>query len=73
LSANLIECAASGKADERLIDALDGIMTGSPGPEECATLLLSWGNSSGGDSLAGMALALSLLDPTLERHYPISS
>ncbi len=62
LSANLIECAVKGEADERLIHALDGIMTGKPGPQECANLLLSWGNSSGGDSLVGIALAINLLD-----------
>jgi len=62
LSANLIECAANGEADERLIHSLDGILSGHPGPDECAKLLLSWGNTSGGDSLVGMALALSLLN-----------
>jgi hypothetical protein len=58
LSANLIACAAQGQADERLIRALDGLMTGSPGPEECARSLADWGNSSGGDALVGMALAI---------------
>ena len=62
LSANLIESAANGEADERLIDALDGIMTGFPDSKECARLLLSWGNSSGGDTLTGIALAVNLLD-----------
>jgi hypothetical protein len=58
LSANLIACAAQGQADERLVAALDGIMTGDPGPEACAQLLLGWGSSSGGDALAGMTLAI---------------
>jgi hypothetical protein len=66
LSANLIECAVNGEADERLINALDGIMTGIPDSEACARLLLSWGNSSGGDTLTGIALALSLLDAAKE-------
>jgi len=66
LSANLIECAVNGEADERLINALDGIMTGIPDSEACARLLLSWGNSSGSDTLTGIALTLSLLDAAKE-------
>lgn len=57
LSANLIECASLGQADERLILALDGMLAGTLDPASCATLLLSWGNSSGSDALLGMALA----------------
>jgi hypothetical protein len=71
LSANLIECAANGDANERLIQAFDGIMTGVPGPEKCARLLLSWGNSSGGDALTGMVLAISLFDSTQGRRHPL--
>jgi hypothetical protein len=58
LSANLIACAAQGQADERLITALDGIMTGSPAPDQCAEALSNWGNSSGREALVGMALAI---------------
>lgn len=58
LSANLIECAALGLADERLIDALDWIVTGLSDEPETISHLLGWGNSSGVDSLAGMAVAL---------------
>jgi hypothetical protein len=58
LSANLITCASQGQADERLINALDGIMTGSPVPDQCAQDLSNWGNSSGCDALVGMALAI---------------
>ena len=58
LSANLIECASLGQADERLIQALDGIMTGEPDPDTCVTLLLSWGHTSGMYVLAGMAWAI---------------
>jgi len=61
LSANLIECAALGQADERLVTALDGIMTGKPEPSVCADLLLGWGSSSGSDALAGMVLAIKTL------------
>jgi hypothetical protein len=59
LSANLIECASLGQADERLIQALDGIMTGEPDPHTCVTLLLSWGHTSGMYVLAGMAGAMA--------------
>ncbi len=57
LSANLIECATLGLADERLIMALDGILAGTLDPASCAQLLFSWGNSSGCDAFVGMALA----------------
>lgn len=62
LSASLIECATQGQADERLIFALDQLATGKSPPEECATLLLSWGHASGGDALTGMALAMRSLE-----------
>jgi len=58
LSANLIECAALGLADERLINALDWIVTGVAREPEIISHLLGWGNSSGVDSLTGMAVAL---------------
>jgi hypothetical protein len=58
LSANLIACASQGQADERLINALDGIMTGSPAPDHCARDLSNWGNSSGCDALVGMTLSI---------------
>lgn len=58
LSANLIECATLGQADERLISALDGILTGEPDPDTCITHLLSWGHTSGANALVGMAMAL---------------
>lgn len=59
LSANLIECAAAGQADERLIAVADGIALGSAAVEECIDDLLSWGSSSGIDALLGMVLAVS--------------
>lgn len=58
LSANLIECASLGQADERLLLALDGIMTANPDPPTCAAALAAWGNTSGHDALVGMALVL---------------
>ena len=57
LSANLITCATMGEADQRLILALDRLMTA----EKCDLCwldgLLTWGNSSGMDAFAGMILA----------------
>jgi hypothetical protein len=57
LSSNLIECAIFGEADQRLINALDGLMTA----EKCDLVwldgLLTWGSSSGLDAFAGMILA----------------
>jgi hypothetical protein len=57
LSANLIECAAEGEADERLINVVDGLVAGTPPIEECVGCVLGWGNSSGSDVLVGLALA----------------
>ncbi|MBM4425580.1 MAG: DUF2877 domain-containing protein, partial [Chloroflexi bacterium] len=59
LSANLIECAARGEADERLLAAADCLLTGQPDAPTAARTLASWGASSGADTLAGMAMALS--------------
>jgi Protein of unknown function (DUF2877) len=58
LSANLIEMAASGSGDERLIMGLDGIMCGDLDETACAANFISLGNSSGADALAGIALAI---------------
>jgi len=60
LSASLIECATQGQADERLINALDSLVTGAPDLEACISRLLSWGSSSGEYVLRGMTLALNL-------------
>ena len=59
LSANVIECVTAGHADERMLSLIDGIMTGVPTAEECADLALSFGNSSGIDTLAGMMMAVN--------------
>jgi len=57
LSANLIECAAQGLADERLIAALDYLMAGLGDEREMIHGLLDWGSSSGVDALVGMLVA----------------
>ena len=59
LSANLIECAANGEADERLITIITGLTTGTPSIAECTECALSWGHSSGVDALIGLALTLT--------------
>jgi hypothetical protein len=59
LSANLIECAAKGLADERLLFALDGIVAGTLSCAACAELLLAWGNSSGLAAFSGMAVVIT--------------
>jgi hypothetical protein len=59
LSANLIECATIGQSDERLMSAIDCIVTGKPQESECVPALLGWGASSGVDALAGVAIALT--------------
>jgi Protein of unknown function (DUF2877) len=59
LSANLIECATQGLANERLINALDWIVTGVVREPEVVAHLLEWGNSSGVDAFTGMAIVLT--------------
>jgi hypothetical protein len=58
LSANLIECATLRLANERLINALDWIVTGVAREPDIISHLLKWGNSSGVDAFTGMAVAL---------------
>lgn len=58
LSANLIECACLGLADERLISAVDFLAVGDQPLPEVLSGLLSWGNSSGIDALVGMMTAI---------------
>ncbi len=60
LAANLLACAGHGQADERLLAALDGLMSGNLSPWESASRLAEWGNFSGFDALCGMALAAGI-------------
>jgi hypothetical protein len=60
LSANLIECATFGEADQRLIAAIDWLMSQTPWTAEITANLLDWGHSSGVDTLVGFVTALSL-------------
>jgi hypothetical protein len=59
ISENLISCAAQGSADERLLYVVDGIFTGECEMKDCVSLILELGNSSGIDSLVGMATVLT--------------
>jgi hypothetical protein len=56
LSVNLIELAAAGDGDERLLVPLDSIFTGHPSPKKSAALLRAYGSSSGIDAFTGMVL-----------------
>jgi hypothetical protein len=58
LSANLIECASLGVADERLVASIDYIMEGKTDARDIAMGLVGWGSSSGIDALTGMVIAL---------------
>jgi hypothetical protein len=59
LSANLIECASRGLADQRLVDALDWLVSEIGNDVRVIDELLTWGSSSGADAFVGFAAALS--------------
>ena len=61
LSAALIQCAAIGEGDERLMDALRWIAQSDRDVAHARESLLSYGSSSGVDALAGMLTALFLV------------
>jgi len=56
LSVRLIECAAQGEADERLLAAADYLFSGAGDESKVLDELLTWGASSGTDALVGMAV-----------------
>jgi hypothetical protein len=58
LSACLIECAAQGEADERLLAAADYLFSGAGDASKVVDELLTWGASSGLDALVGMAVVI---------------
>jgi len=59
LSANLIESASLGLADERLIDMLDLMVSGIARNEHVIDRLLTWGHSSGVEAFYGMVFGIS--------------
>jgi len=58
LSANLIECAAQGEADERLINTVDFLISELPYKKNIVENLLHWGDSSGIFVFWGMAITI---------------
>ncbi len=58
LSAALIRCAAQGAGDERVLNALRWIAQGDMDMNKVREELLSYGSSSGVDTLSGMLAAL---------------
>jgi len=67
LSANLIECAAQGLADERLIRVVDCIFTGER-DDRALDEMLGWGESSGLNVLLGISLAIHHM---IANHQPL--
>jgi hypothetical protein len=63
LSSNLIECASRGMADQRLIDALDYLVSDSGQDLQVIDALLTWGSSSGLEVFLGFVAALSETNP----------
>jgi hypothetical protein len=59
ISANRIDCAAHGSADERLVRVVDSILMGSLNEEQIIHILDSFTDNIGCDALAGIALALN--------------
>ena len=61
LSANLIECAANGMADERLISISDKLMIGNYSGNNFLKELYTYGSTSGMDSFIGMISGMLVL------------
>ncbi len=58
LSTAMLNCALEGTADERLLACLSWIAEGKPPVEKVRAGILSYGSSSGVDTLAGMLTAV---------------
>jgi hypothetical protein len=58
ISINLLDAAANGEADERLIETFDGYVTGMESADHIFTTLQTWGNSSGLDAFCGLVFLL---------------
>ncbi|MBI5053127.1 MAG: DUF2877 domain-containing protein [Chloroflexi bacterium] len=72
LSACLIECAAQGLADERLIRVVDCIFSGKRN-DRALDEMLGWGESSGFNALKGMALAMKNFESRNEQVVSLSN
>ncbi len=70
ISHSLLFCASQGSADSRIQRTADWLMNESI-PDENQVLELSrWGNSSGADLLAGMIVAIQILQKLQKRKSP---
>ncbi len=58
VSANIMEFAFRGQADERIIVGLDEFLSENPSLNKIESTLLAWGNTSGLDTLAGLFVLL---------------
>lgn len=67
LSASLIERAAHGEADERLINVVDAIVAGTSPVSDHLPDLMRWGGSSGIDALVGMVVVLTCQEDRYNR------
>jgi hypothetical protein len=56
----LIELASLGEGDERILKAIDWIMSGYPEASGIVDDLLDWGSSSGVDMLVGFTAAITI-------------
>jgi len=59
LSVTILEAAAIGQGDERILRVLDGIINGNYNESEAIQNLVRMGHSSGVDTLAGITLVLT--------------
>ncbi len=62
ISANLAECAASGEVDERIFTAVDYLINGNSSEQAAVEGILSWGSSSGADTIAGFLIGLKVVE-----------
>lgn len=62
ISANLADCAASGEVDERIYTAVDYLINGESSLQTAVDGILSWGSSSGVDTLAGFLIGLKIVE-----------
>lgn len=61
VSANIMEFAFRGQTDERIITGLDEMLSENPSLSRIESTLLTWGNTSGLDTLAGLLVLLKAI------------
>jgi hypothetical protein len=62
ISARLAECAAAGEVDERIFTAADYLVNGNSSEQTAIEGILSWGSSSGADTIAGFLVGLKMVE-----------